>query len=235
MKRAVLLFITGAIASVMSVAGQDLTVDEQPVLPDSVTGKVLLSEKTDMAPATGLSMGAAGVDDRQDISSGPVKQPDISYMGEKISSEIPRLPVFYSSPKISLNPLLYSNRNYYSGFDMVGVGSSFRLNERMTAGLNAYVSEMYMGPYCPRPYINATVSGDITMKLHDNFYLVGLGGYSVRKGFDPKRAPDIGASNYLGVGVNIKITESLGIGFSHTWHYYQGSWSGRTNYYPVGF
>lgn len=198
---------------------------------DALTGDV------SAFPDTGLA-GTLAVDaeDAGNVIPDPLPfQKDIYYMADKVASEIPRLPVYYKTYNMSVHPLLYSNHNHFSGLDMVGVGSTFRISDRLTGGLDAYVSSVYFGPYRPTPYVNASVNGHIDLKLHDNFYLIGLAGGAVRKGLDPKRAIDVGGSNYLGVGMHFKITENLGIGISHTWHNYNGKWTGRTGFYPVGF
>lgn len=237
MKRCLVISIISLFIASYNLAGQHLT--DSPPIPakDSITDiytPEAITDDSSIALPDSYYPDKFNTDIPDNMENLP-NAPDMSDLNRQIVSEIPHLSTFYHSRNFSFYPALASNHSFYSGTDRIGVGSYFRFSDRLTGGIDVYMSSVYFGPYCPTPYLNTSVDGHLDFRLHDNVFLIGLAGYSVRKGLDPNRGVDVGLGNYLGVGVHFKITENLGIGISHTIHRYNGRWHGRTGYYPVGF
>ena len=134
---------------------------------------------------------------------------------------------------VRIIPYQYSFSNPYEGLIMQGVSGHFVLNDFLTASMNVYVSSMYFGPFQPNPYINGALRMNLVFKIHDRVQLVGLGQVAVREGINPALPAFPGGANYYGAGMQIKVTDKIGIGFGVTNSYYRKNWTARPYVMPV--
>lgn len=158
---------------------------------------------------------------------------EISAMQKKIISEIPRYPTVKLWDGQNASPFLYSSRNSYMGLDMGGMGTRIDITDWLAADINVFISGAYMGPMHPNRYMNASLSTALEFKLHDRVSIIATGEISAREGLHPKYAPGFGGKNSVGVMGVFWITDGVGIGFGHTWEWYQGGWYGHYNYGPM--
>ncbi len=157
----------------------------------------------------------------------------IEAMKRKLFEEMPRYPAVRLWDNQYAGPFIYTSRNRFSGLDMAGMGTRFQIAPWLSADVSAYLSGAYMGMDYRNPYMNATIATNVRIKLHDRIYLYGTGQISAREGMDSRYAPGFGGKNALGAGVEIWITDKVGIQIGRTWEFYQGSWYGHYNYGPM--
>ena len=71
--------------------------------------------------------------------------------------------------------------------------------------------------------------------ITDRIRLTGEGQLSLREGIDPEIPSLIGGANYYGAGMQIKVTNKVGIGVGFTNNYFRGEWTKRSYISPVGY
>lgn len=141
----------------------------------------------------------------------------------------------YNTPISPFVLYSYISKNSVEGLTMKGISHTLNLANYLSADIDFYISEYYNGLFMPSSYLNGSVRLGITLKLHDRVQLVGMGQLSLREGIDPKVPSTLGASNYYGTGIQIKVTNKIGFGVGVTNNYYRGSWSKQTYFTPVGY
>lgn len=158
------------------------------------------------------------------------------------SSSSPRLtvPLFFTLSKDN-NPLTpfklynYSSKNQLEGIILQGMYNRFVLNSFLTADLNIFVSGYGNLLFQSYTYVNGSAKIDLILKLHDRIQLIGMGQISLREGIDPKFPSSFGSSNYYGAGIQIKVTNKVGLGIGVTNSYFRGAWTKQTYFTPVGY
>jgi len=138
-----------------------------------------------------------------------------------------------SHETVQIIPYRYSFQNLYEGLIMQGVSGRFVVTDFLTANMNLFVSSSYFGLFQPNPYINSSLRMNLVFNVHDRVQLVGLGQVSVREGINPVLPTYLGGVNYYGAGVQVKITDKIGVGFGVTNSYYRKNWTTRPYLMPV--
>ena len=116
---------------------------------------------------------------------------------------------------------------------MAGIGTSFRVNDRLSLGGQTYISSAFMGAAQPNRVMNGSVRLSANYWVSDWLMVYGHGQYSVGGGINPMYAPMIGPANVYGGGVQVKITDKIGFGVGVSREYWQGDWNTRYQYYPM--
>ena len=159
--------------------------------------------------------------------------------GVRVVPENLRLPSPFASPywyrtrNAAVAPYRYSYLNPVEGGDMVGIGAAYQISDRFSVGGGAYLSSAYFGPVQPMRITNGSLRLNANYRVTDWLMVYGHGQVSVAPGMNPAYMSTVGPANYYGAGMQVKLTNKIGLGFGVARSYWQGEWTTSYQYYPV--
>lgn len=139
---------------------------------------------------------------------------------------------FYHSRIIPFN---YNFENGIEGFDLVG----FDINVLSTPVVSFFVSpritSSYMGPLFPERINNASLHAKLLVNAGDNVRFKFEGQISAYQGINPLLNPMVGASNYYGGAIQVRVFGDFGLEASVQRSFYMGRWDTSYRFSPVSY
>lgn len=133
---------------------------------------------------------------------------------------------FYHS---RITPFNYHYEDMVEGLDLVGVNINLVSTPIVDLFVSPRISSSYMGPLFPTRINNASLQTNFLINVGDNVRLKFVGRLSAYQGINPLLNPMVGASNYYGGAIQVRLVGNLGVEASVQRNFFMGEWT--TSYY----
>lgn len=139
---------------------------------------------------------------------------------------------FYHS---RITPFNYHYENRIEGVDIVGINIGLISTPTVGLFVSPRISSSFMGPLFPKRIYNTSLQGNLFINTGDNVRFKLAGRLSTHQGIDPRLNPMVGASNYYGGAIQIRLVGDFGIEAGVQRNFFMGEWSTSYHVTPIRY